>query len=62
MSANAFLDGYVSAHVNLLDIRSQGYGEDDDWDGLTEDDVLEDTTPPLSGQNGNRWNSGPNDW
>jgi hypothetical protein len=25
-----------------FDIRSQGYGEDNDWDGLTEDDVLED--------------------
>lgn len=25
-----------------LDIRSQGYGEDDLWDGLTETDVIED--------------------
>jgi hypothetical protein len=40
--AMLFLDGYAGDHPNLLDIRSQGYGEDDDWDGLTEDDVLED--------------------
>jgi len=40
--AMLFLDGYAGDHPNLLDIRSQGYGEDDEWDGLTEDDVLED--------------------
>ena len=28
--------------VGLLDIRSQGYGEDSDRDGLTHNDVLED--------------------
>jgi hypothetical protein len=40
--AMLFLDGYAGDDKNLLDIRSQGYGEDNDWDGLTEDDVLED--------------------
>jgi hypothetical protein len=40
--AMLFLDGYAGDHPNLLDIRSQGYGTDNDWDGLTEDDVLED--------------------
>ena len=39
--AMLFLDGYAGDDKNLLDIRSQGYGEDNDWDGLTEDDVLE---------------------
>ncbi|MGE3951016.1 MAG: hypothetical protein AB7F88_06865 [Pyrinomonadaceae bacterium] len=38
-----FLDGYAGDAPGLLDIRSQGYGDDDDWDGLTEDDVLEDS-------------------
>lgn len=37
-----FLDGHAGDHPNLLDIRSQGYGPDNDWHGLTEDDVLED--------------------
>ena len=37
-----FLDRYAGDHPNLLDIRSQGYGDDNDWDGLTEDDVLQD--------------------
>ena len=41
-AAMLFLDGYAGDHPNLLDIRSQGYGDDNDWDGLTEDDVLED--------------------
>lgn len=40
--AMLFLDGYAGDHPNLLDVRSQGYGEDNDWDGLTTDDVLED--------------------
>ena len=41
--AMLFLDGYAGDRAGfLLDIRSQGYGEDDDWDGLTDDDVLED--------------------
>jgi hypothetical protein len=40
--AMLFLDSYAGDDPNLLDIRSQGYGEDDLWDGLTEDDVLED--------------------
>jgi len=38
-----FLDGYAGDRPWLLDIRSQGYGDDNDWDGLTEGDVLEDT-------------------
>lgn len=40
--AMLFLDGYAGDHPNLLDIRSQGYGDNTDWDGLTTDDVLED--------------------
>lgn len=40
--AMLFLDGYAGDHPNLLDIRSQGYGEDNLWDGLTQDDVLQD--------------------
>jgi hypothetical protein len=40
--AMLFLDGYAGDGPGLLDIRSQGYGADNDWDGLTEDDVLED--------------------
>lgn len=40
--AMLFLDGHAGGHPNLLDIRSQGYGTDPDWDGLTADDVLED--------------------
>lgn len=39
--AMLFLDGYAGDGPGLLDIRSQGYGEDNDWDGLTEDDILE---------------------
>ncbi len=33
----------IGGGPNLLDIRSQGYGDDDLWDGLTTDDVLEDS-------------------
>jgi hypothetical protein len=40
--AMLFLDGYAGDYPGLLDIRSRGYGEDDQWDGLTTDDVLED--------------------
>jgi hypothetical protein len=40
--AMLFLDGYAGDGPGLLDIRSQGYGDDNDWDGLTEDDVLQD--------------------
>src|ERR1043166_4518682 len=40
--AMLFLDGYAGDCPGLLDIRSQGYGEDNDWDGLTTEDVLED--------------------
>ena len=40
--AMLFLDGYAGDHPTFLDIRSQGYGEDTDWDGLTDEDVLED--------------------
>jgi hypothetical protein len=41
--AMLFLDGYAGDFPGLLDIRSQGYGDDDLWDGLTIEDVLEDT-------------------
>jgi len=40
--AMLFLDGYAGDDLHLLDIRSQGYGEDSNWDGLTTEDVLED--------------------
>lgn len=40
--AMLFLDGYAGDGPDLLDIRSQGYGDDYDWDGLAVDDVLED--------------------
>ncbi len=40
--AMLFLDGYAGDGSDLLDIRSQGYGDDYDWDGLTVDDVIED--------------------
>ena len=63
--AMLFLDGYAGDGPDLLDIRSQGYGDDDDWDGLTTEDVLEDTGDPASrlrlDKNGNHSNSGPND-
>ena len=38
-----FVDGYAGDAPGFLDIRSQGYGDDDDWDGLTVEDVLDDT-------------------
>ncbi len=41
--AMLFLDGYAGDAPDLLDIRSQGYGEDADWDGLTYEDVLDNT-------------------
>ena len=41
--AMLFLDGYAGDYPGLLDIRSQGYGDDDLWDGLTYDDVLDNT-------------------
>ena len=41
--AMLFLDGYAGDRPRLLDIRSQGYGDDNDWDGLTAEDVLENT-------------------
>lgn len=40
--ATLFLDGYAGDHPDLLDIRSQGYGDDNLWDGLAPDDILED--------------------
>jgi prepilin-type processing-associated H-X9-DG protein len=40
--AMLFLDGHAGDAPGLLDIRSQGYGEDNLWDGLTTEDVLED--------------------
>ncbi len=44
--AMLFMDGYAGDGPGLLDIRSQGYGEDDLWDGLTSDDVLDNTDEP----------------
>lgn len=41
--AMLFLDGYAGDDPSLLDVRSQGYGDDNDWDGLTHDDVLDNT-------------------
>jgi hypothetical protein len=41
--AMLFLDGYAGDGPGLLDIRSQGYGDDDMWDGLSVEDVLEDS-------------------
>ena len=41
--AMLFMDGHAGDGPGLLDIRSQGYGEDNDWDGLTYDDVLDNT-------------------
>lgn len=41
--AMLFLDGFAGDGPHLLDIRAQGYGDDDNWDGLTTDDVLEDS-------------------
>ena len=49
--AMLFLDGHAGDHPNLLDIRSQGYGTDNNWDGLTEDDVLEDPDTAFVWQN-----------
>lgn len=40
--AMLFLDRYAGDGSNLLDIRSQGYGQDGDWYGLTVEDVIED--------------------
>lgn len=40
--AMLFIDGYAGDFPGWLDIRSQGYGDDDLWDGLTTEDVLED--------------------
>ena len=38
--AMLFLDGHAGDGPGLLDIRSQGYGEDSDWDGLTHEDIF----------------------
>ena len=38
--AMLFMDGHAGDGPGLLDIRSQGYGVDDDWDGLTHDDIF----------------------
>ena len=40
--AMLFLDRHAGDAPGLLDIRSQGYGDDNLWDGLTHQDVLED--------------------
>jgi len=37
-----FLDGYAGGAPGLLDIRSQGYGDDADWDGLVAEVIFED--------------------
>lgn len=41
--AMLFLDGYAGDAPGLLDIRSQGYGEDSDWDGLVAEVLFEDS-------------------
>lgn len=46
--AMLFIDGYAGDHPNLLDVRSQGYGQDDEWYGLTDEDVIEDHTAYVS--------------
>ena len=38
--AMLFMDGYAGDGPGLLDIRSQGYGSDNDWDGLTHEDIF----------------------
>ena len=38
--AMLFMDGYAGDSPRLLDIRSQGYGEDHDWYGLTHSDIF----------------------
>lgn len=45
--AMLFLDGYAGDRPRLLDIRSQGYGDDADWIGLTTEDVLVDEDTAL---------------
>ncbi len=40
--AMLFMDGYAGDGPGLLDIRSQGYGDDSDWEGLDADVVFED--------------------
>jgi hypothetical protein len=36
-----FLDGHAGDDTNSLDIRSQAYGDDTDWNALTTPDILE---------------------
>ena len=38
--AMLFLDGHAGDGPGLFDIRSQGSGDDSDWDGLTYDDIF----------------------
>jgi len=38
--AMLFIDGYASDGSGLLDIRSQGYGDDNLWHGLTYSDIF----------------------
>lgn len=38
--AMLFLDGFAGDGPGLLDIRSNGYADDDDWHGLTYSDIL----------------------
>ncbi|MGD9589276.1 MAG: hypothetical protein AB7Q37_00555 [Pyrinomonadaceae bacterium] len=40
--AMLFLDGRAGDAPGLLDIRSQGYGDDDLWDAVTDTDVLDE--------------------
>jgi|GEM_PF-4927537 len=46
--AMLFIDGHAGDGPDLLDIRSQGYGEDDDWDGLTHEDIFSTAEGPAA--------------
>lgn len=35
-----FIDGYAGDGPGLLDIRSQGYADDECWHGLTQSDIF----------------------
>jgi hypothetical protein len=56
--AMLFLDGHAGDGPELLDIRSQGYGDDYDWDGLTVEDVIEDENTAFVWESGSRSNCG----
>lgn len=57
--AMLFLDGHAGDGPGLLDIRSRGYGEDDLWDGLTTDDVLENENTAFVWTKWNHLNCSP---